>query len=165
MNSSNSNSNNSNSNNNNNNNNIGIGNNIHNGIAGPYKLYLVRFVIDNESCYKPGITSNRDVTKRFERLLESDTIRNFKTMKSSYFPTGAEAYAAEQKLFDLVIERFGGYRHADGRVRFHNFWTDKQHSGITEMRKYNQDEVDYCWRYIDRNGNRYFPSGLSRVNF
>ena len=159
---------NSNSNHNHNHNHNDIVNNnnpIHNGIAGPYKLYLVRLVIDNESCYKPGITSHRDVTKRFESLIESDTIRNFKIMKSSYFPTRTEAYAAEQKLFDLVIERFGGYRHADGRVRFHNFWTDRQYSGITEMRKYNQDEVNYCWDYIDRNGNRYSPPGLSRMNF
>ena len=119
-----------------------------------HKLYLVRFEVDNKRCYKPGITSNIDVTRRFERSLKEGTISDFKIMKSSYFSNKEEAYKAEQKLFGEVIDKFGGYNHKDGKTRFHNFWTNNKYNGITEIRKYNQDEVNHCWKYIDNNGKK-----------
>ena len=117
-----------------------------------HKLYLVRFTIEGKRVYKPGITRHTDVTKRFQRSLDEGTISDFKIMKSSYFPNEEEAYKAEQKLFEIIKQKFGGYEHEDGVTRFHNLWIKNKYSGITEIREYNQDEVNHCWKYIDNNG-------------
>ena len=50
-----------------------------------HKLYLVRFTLDGQKVYKPGITSHIDVAKRFKRILDEGIITDFKIMKSSYF--------------------------------------------------------------------------------
>ena len=56
-----------------------------------YKLYLVRFTLDGQKVYKPGITSHIDVAKRFKRILDEGIITDFKIMKSSYFENEEEA--------------------------------------------------------------------------
>ena len=117
-----------------------------------HKLYLVRFTIEGKRVYKPGITRHTDVTKRFQRSLDDGTISDFKIMKSSYFESEEEAYKAEQNLFEEIKTKFGGYEHKDGVTRFHNLWIQNKYGGITEIRKYNQDEVNHCWKYIDNNG-------------
>ena len=120
-----------------------------------HKLYLTRFTIEGKKVYKPGITSHTDVTKRFQRSLDNGTISDFKIMKSSYFESEEKAYKAEQNLFEEIKHKFGGYDdHEDGITRFHNLWIQNKYSGITEIRKYNQNEVNYCWKYIDNNGKK-----------
>ena len=119
-----------------------------------HKLYLVRFTIEGKRVYKPGITRHTDVTKRFQRSLDDGTISDFKIMKSSYFPNEEEAYKAEQNLFEEIKHKFGGYEHEDGVTRFHNLWIKHKYGGITEIRKYNQNEVDHCWQYINNNGKK-----------
>ena len=119
-----------------------------------YKLYLVRFTLDGQKVYKLGITSHIDVAKRFKKVLDEGIITDFKIMKSSYFENKEEAYKAEQILFEEIKYKFGGYEHKDGVTRFHNFYTRKKYNGITEIRKYNQNEVNYCWKYIDNNGKK-----------
>ena len=119
-----------------------------------HKLYLVRFTIEGKRVYKPGITRHTDVTKRFQRSLDEGTISDFKIMKSSYFPNEEEAYKAEQNLFEEIKHKFGGYEHEDGVTRFHNLWIKHKYGGITEIRKYNQNEVDHCWQYINNNGKK-----------
>ena len=122
-----------------------------------YKLYLVRFTLDGQKVYKPGITSHIDVAKRFKRVLDEGIITDFKIMKSSYFENEEEAYKAEQILFEEIKYKFGGYEHKDGVTRFHNFYTRKKYNGITEIRKYNQNEVNHCWKYINNNGWPVYP--------
>ena len=119
-----------------------------------HKLYLVRFTIEGKRVYKPGITRHIDVTKRFQRSLDDGIISDFKIMKSSYFPNEEEAYKAEQNLFEEIKHKFGGYEHEDGVTRFHNLWIKHKYGGITEIRKYNQNEVDHCWQYINNNGKK-----------
>jgi len=119
-----------------------------------YKLYLVRFTIEGQKAYKSGITSHIDVARRFRIPLNEGTISDFKIMKSSYFESEEEAYKSEQNLFKEIINKFGGYNHKDGKVRFHNFYTKRKHNGITEIRKYNQNEVNHCWKYINNNGKK-----------
>ena len=119
-----------------------------------HKLYLVRFTIEGQKAYKSGITSHIDVAKRFKIPLNEGTISDFKIMKSSYFESEEEAYKSEQNLFKEIITEFGGYNHKDGKVRFHNFYTKRKHNGITEIRKYNQNEVNHCWKYINNNGEK-----------
>lgn len=125
-----------------------------------HKLYLVTFKTKStdqwQSCYKPGYTHHIDVTDRFQSHIQSHTILDFRVLKSSYFSSMEEAFAAEQDLIQRVIDKFGGYRPRDGVTRFHNFWSTTKHNGITEMRKYNQDEVDYCRDYIENNGKQFF---------
>ena len=119
-----------------------------------HKLYLVRFTIDGQKAYKVGITRHIDVAKRFKRILDEGSISSFKIMKSSYFESEEEAYEAEQNLFKEIIHKFGGYKHKDGIIRFHNFYTKRKYNGITEIRTYNQNEVNYCWQYINNNGKK-----------
>ena len=120
-----------------------------------HKLYLTRFTIEGKRVYKPGITRHTDVTKRFSRSINDGTISDFKIMKSSYFESEEEAYKAEQNLFEEITHKFGGYDdHEDGITRFHNLWIKYKYGGITEIRKYNQDEVNHCWKYIDNNGKK-----------
>ena len=119
-----------------------------------HKLYLVRFTIDGQKAYKVGITSHIDVARRFKIPLNEGTISGFKIMKSSYFTSKEEAYEAEQNLFKEITHKFSGYKHKDGIVRFHNFYTKRKYNGITEIRKYNQNEVNHCWKYINNNGKK-----------
>ena len=119
-----------------------------------HKLYLVRFTIDGQKAYKVGITRHIDVAKRFKRILDEGAISSFKIMKSSYFESEEEAYEAEQNLFKEITHKFGGYKHKDGIIRFHNFYTKRKYNGITEIRTYNQNEVNYCWQYINNNGKK-----------
>mgnify|MGYP001299486936 CR=1 FL=1 len=119
-----------------------------------HKLYLVRFTIDGQKAYKVGITRHIDVAKRFKKILDEGAISSFKIMKSSYFKSKEEAYEAEQNLFKEIIHKFGGYKHKDGIIRFHNFYTKRKYNGITEIRTYNQNEVNYCWQYINNNGKK-----------
>jgi len=120
-----------------------------------HKLYLVNFIIEGKRCFKVGITSSIDVTKRFQRLITSGDIEEFKVYKSSYFDSYNEAYNAEQSLMKQIISKFGGYDH-NGEIKFHNFWSKNKLSGITEIRKYRQNEVSFAWNYINENGKKTF---------
>ncbi len=39
-----------------------------------HKLYLVSFIIEERRCFKIGITSNFDVTKRFQKHINNGNI-------------------------------------------------------------------------------------------
>ena len=67
-----------------------------------HKQYLVTFNIDNNKCWKSGITAKWDVYNRFRTEIERRIISNFKIHKSSWFKTYEEAYESEQKLFDEI---------------------------------------------------------------
>jgi len=118
-----------------------------------HKLYLVNFKIEGKRCFKIGITSKIDVTNRFQRHINTGTITEFKVYKSSYFNSYDEAYDAEQNLMKLIVKEYGGYNHK-GEIKFHNFWTKTKLGGITEIRKYDQNEVSFAWNYINENGEK-----------
>ncbi len=118
-----------------------------------HKLYLVSFIIEGRRCFKIGITSNFDVTKRFQKHIDNGDILAFKIYKSSYFQSYDDAYNAEQLLMENIVNKFGGYNF-NGEVRFHNFWSKNKLGGITEIRKYKQAEVNFAWKFIDENGKK-----------
>tara|TARA_R100001244_G_scaffold86263_1_gene65902 strand:- start:459 stop:896 length:438 start_codon:yes stop_codon:yes gene_type:complete len=120
-----------------------------------HKQYLVTFYIDDKKCWKSGITSKRDVYDRFKDEIKKRIIFGFKIHKSTWFKTYKEAYKSEQKLFNEIIKDFGGYKHKDGNVRFHNFYTKDKYNGITEIRKYDYNEYKYAWDYIANAGKTY----------
>ena len=124
--------------------------------TGIHKHYLTTFTLVNENikCLKAGITSKFDVFDRFKEMLKDGVISNFKIHKSSWFKTKEKAYESEQRLFNEVINKFGGYNHK-GEIKFHNFWTKDKYNGITEIRKYNYPEYKYMWDYLDNNGKKY----------
>ena len=118
-----------------------------------HKLYLVSFIIEERMCFKIGITSSFDVTKRFQVHIDNSDILAFKIYKSSYFESYDTAYEAEQLLMNNIVNEFGGYHH-DGEIKFHNFWSKNKLGGITEIRKYNKEEVNYAWEFINEHGER-----------
>ena len=56
----------------------------------------------------------------------------------------------EKECFDEIVKVFGGYK-----GRFHNFWLPKMVNGLTEMREYNYNEVQYAYKMLEKKGNRY----------
>ncbi len=52
-----------------------------------------------------------------------------------------------------IVNEFGGYDY-NGEVKFHNFWAKNKLGGITEIRKYNQEEVNFAWKFINENGEK-----------
>lgn len=120
-----------------------------------YKQYLVTFYIDNTKCWKSGITAKWDVYNRFKDEIKKGIISGFKIHKSTWFRTKEEAYNTEQNLFNEIINNFGGYKHKDGNIRFHNFYTKNKYNGITEIRKYDYNEYKHAWDYINNHGGTF----------
>jgi hypothetical protein len=52
-----------------------------------HKQYLVTFNIDNNKCWKSGITAKWDIYNRFSNDIEKGIISNFKIHKSTWFKT------------------------------------------------------------------------------
>ena len=129
------------------------------------KLYLVVFYLasNNKLVYKIGYTSHQDIQKRFQKYIDSGIIRGFRPIASSYveklvLEEGEEwkQHPKEKECFDLIVSKFGGYKAKNGKIRFHNFWVKNDEKiGITEIREYKQEEVDYAKNLIHNLGKRY----------
>ena len=129
------------------------------------KLYLVAFylVSNNKLVYKVGYTSYHDSKKRFQKYIDDGIIRGFRPIASSWveklvLEEGEEwkQHPKEKECFDLIVSKFGGYKAKNGKIRFHNFWVKNDEKiGITEIREYKQEEVDYAKKLIHTLGNRY----------
>ena len=121
------------------------------------KLYLVRFSITGEKghFYKIGIhKTSSDVYNRFKQEIEDGIIYNFKIILSVWVPINL-LEIVEEGCFKAITNKFGGYKAKDGEVRFHNFYLKEMINGLTEVRIYNQEEVDYAYQLLLTKGDRY----------
>ena len=112
------------------------------------KVYLVRFKlnVDGKSIdsYKIGITDKKDIIEgRFAQEVKSGVMSDISVIAFKEFDNRLDAEEYETYLFNLVKDKFGGYQLKDGSTRFHNFWTQQQPKGITEMRSWNEDEAKF----------------------
>lgn len=110
------------------------------------KVYLIRFTlnVDGKSIdsYKIGITDKKDIIEgRFAQEVKSGLMTNIVVIAFKEFVNRLDAEEYETYLFNAVIDKFGGYQLKDGTSRFHNFWTQQQPKGITEMRSFSNEET------------------------
>lgn len=123
--------------------------------AMPTQVYLVKaYLMDNNQripIYKVGLTNKKDVIKtRFKEEVTTGLLQDVNLLANYWCKNRLEAEQLEQHLFQLVVDKFGGYKMADGtgEVRFHNFWTKDMPKGITEMRKLNVKETNFLIEYF-----------------
>ena len=121
-----------------------------------YKLYLVKFKVDDTLCYKVGITRHIDVIDRFVKDLLKKRITEFKVVKSGYLHSEREALFLENKLMETIFKSFPDNNYYPDpknpkRGQFHNFFTETKVSGITETRKYSQKEINLAIEFIKEN--------------
>lgn len=123
-----------------------------------YKLYLVKFKYKDSLYFKGGITSKSDVMQRFRYDIQKYGLTEFKVMKSSWFRTEEEALDAEARLFSTIMTKFpeNNYVDREGNHHFHNFWSEENLGGISEIRKYNHKEVQEAYKFLSENGARYY---------
>lgn len=120
------------------------------------KVYLVRFKlnVDGKSIdsYKIGITDKKDIIEgRFAQEVKSGVMSDISVIAFKEFDNRLDAEEYETYLFNLVKDKFGGYQLKDGSTRFHNFWTQQQPKGITEMRSWNEDEAKFVKNLLFEN--------------
>lgn len=120
----------------------------------PTQVYLVKgyLMVDGARTpiYKIGLTQKEDVIKdRFKEEVSTGLLEDLELLASTWFNSRADAEGYETSLFNLTIEEFGGYKMKDGSIKFHNFWTQQQPKGITEMRKLNIKEVSRLIEVIE----------------
>ena len=121
------------------------------------KLYLVRFSITGEQghFYKIGIhKTSSDVYNRFKQEIEDNIIYNFKIILSVWVPINL-LETVEDECFKAITNKFNGYKAKDGKIRFHNFYLKEMINGLTEVRIYNQEEVNYAYQLLLTKGSRY----------
>ncbi len=117
-----------------------------------YKLYLVQYYYLGKRYYKCGITSSKDVMDRFEYDIQKYGLQKFRVIKSGYLKGLMENDTRENELFESIMDRFPENNYYKGDKRyFHNEWFKEKINGITEVRKYNQDEVDFAKNFIINN--------------
>jgi len=121
-----------------------------------YKLYLVKFKVDGNSCYKIGITQHFDVADRFTEDIKNKRITEFKVIKSGFLHSEREALLLESELMKNISKAFPGNNYYPSSEisehgEFHNFYTETKLGGITETRKYNQKEVNLAIEFIIEN--------------
>jgi len=121
------------------------------------KVYLVTFIIENKKVYKIGITSKPDVQTRFQTLINSGIITDFKIHISRWVKDFTEAKTKEENCFEQIVLNFpeNNYIDKEGSHHFHNIWLKEQVSGITEIRKYNHVEYKKAYQLVDQSGYRY----------
>lgn len=121
------------------------------------KVYLVTFFIENKKVYKIGITSKPDVQSRFQTLIDSGIITDFKIHISRWVKDLPEAERKERNCFEQIVLNFpdNNYIDKEGNHHFHNIWLNEQVSGITEIRKYNHAEYKKAYQLVDQSGYRY----------
>lgn len=126
------------------------------GLLRWYKLYLVVFTVEGKKVYKIGITSHSDVRRRFQHLLDSEIITDFKIWISVWIVGKLAAEQKEQECFSLIKETFPQNNYIkEGTQYFHNVWLENKISGVTEIRKYNPDETEKAYNFIENSGSRY----------
>ena len=121
------------------------------------KLYLVRFSITGEQghFYKIGIHKiSPDIYNRFKQEIEDGIIYNFKIILSVWVPINL-LETVEDECFKAITDRFNGYKAKDNKIRFHNFYLKEMINGLTEVRIYNQKEVNYAYQLLLTKGSRY----------
>ena len=129
------------------------------------KLYLAAFYLahNNQRVYKIGYTGYSDAKKRFEELVKKKIIRGLSIICTSWVDKLTlnpgevwKQHPKETEAFNSIIDKFGGYKAKDGKIRFHNFWVEKDEKiGITEIRNYNQIEVDFAKELVWSLGERF----------
>ena len=117
-----------------------------------YKLYLVQYYYLGKRYYKCGLTTKKDVMDRFKYDILKYKLENFRVIKSGYLKGLMENDIQEKKLFNLIMDQFPENNYYKGTKRyFHNEWFKDQINGITEVRKYDQEEVDFAKDFIVNN--------------
>ena len=117
-----------------------------------YKLYLVQYYYLGKRYYKCGLTTKKDVMDRFKYDILKYKLENFRVIKSGYLKGLIEDDTYENKLFNSIMDQFPKNNYYKGTKRyFHNEWFKDKISGITEVRKYNQKEVDFAKNFIINN--------------
>tara|TARA_R110002012_G_scaffold187844_1_gene354825 strand:- start:327 stop:686 length:360 start_codon:yes stop_codon:yes gene_type:complete len=116
-----------------------------------YKLYLVVFTLieSNKKVWKIGYHRGSNIENRFKNEIKEGIIKDFKIWLSVWVPDNL-LEQREEECFSEIVEVFGGYK-----GRFHNFWLPKMVPGLTEMRKYNYEELQYAREMLLRKGDRY----------
>jgi hypothetical protein len=119
----------------------------------PYKIYLAKLkrterVVGQPNCvYKIGITSSMDAMDRlcYNREDELNPITSvfpdIKVMSTIWAPDKESAEQIETFIMNTV---------KGASERFHNWYEPRQISGITEMRKWDYDEVQQIFGLFDR---------------
>jgi hypothetical protein len=117
------------------------------------KLYLVVFTLveSNKRVWKIGLHRGTDVDNRFKKEIAEGKIKEegFK-IRLTVWVDGNILEQKEAECFDEIVKVFGGYK-----GRFHNFWLPKMVNGLTEMREYNHEEIQYAYEMLLRKGKRY----------
>tara|TARA_B110000977_G_C10850637_1_gene405650 strand:+ start:68 stop:460 length:393 start_codon:yes stop_codon:yes gene_type:complete len=126
-----------------------------------YKLYLVQYYYLGKRYYKCGLTTKKDVMDRFKYDILKYKLKNFRVIKSGYLKGLMEDDTYENKLFNLIMDQFpeNNYYKEDKRY-FHNEWFKNKINGITEVRKYDQEEVDFAKNFIINNTTLIFKELL-----
>jgi hypothetical protein len=122
------------------------------------KVYLVRFLlnVDGKSieCYKVGITDKKNVVEgRFSQEIKSGVMSDMTVIAFTEFDNRLDAEEYETFIFDQVMNEYGGYKMKDGSSKFHNFWTQQQPKGITEMRLKNANEEEFITGLLHNRNN------------
>ena len=117
------------------------------------QLYLITFYHRNIFWYKPGITTNPQVLEgRFKNEIKKGILVSPKLITSTWFKSAPIAKEYEEQLQYEIIENYSGYIAKDGGIRFHNKYLREQIPGITEIRTYSQNELEYCINFINSTG-------------
>lgn len=122
-----------------------------------YKVYLVTFTVENKKVYKIGITSKSDAQQRFQQLIDSGKIKDFKIHISRWVKDLCQAENKETSCFKEIVLNYpeNNYIDKEGNHHFHNLWLDEQISGITEIRKYDYEEYRTAYKLVEKSGYRY----------
>jgi hypothetical protein len=117
-----------------------------------YKLYLVQYYYLGKRYYKCGLTTKKNVDDRFKYDKLKYNLQKFSIIKSGYLKGLMKDDNKEKELFKLIMDKFPENNYIkNGKRYFHNEWFKEQINGITEVRKYNQDEVDVAKEFIINN--------------
>jgi len=117
------------------------------------KLYLVSFLVEGKKVYKIGITSHRDVQRRFQSLLDAGDITELKIYVSVWLPNREIAEQKEQECFLAITKMFPQNNYSkQGKQYFHNIWLDKKISGITEIRRFVEEERQFAFNLVSNSG-------------
>ena len=117
-----------------------------------YKVYLAKLKREYfvqglpKTVYKVGITSSYDAMKRLsydgpdEPYPIINTFQDIKVMSSVMCDNEEEALALEKHIMDTI---------KGNEVHFHNWYEPEQVSGITEMRRWDYEEVQKVFELMD----------------
>lgn len=116
-----------------------------------YKVYLAKLKRTDawpRCVYKVGITSSTDAMRRLTYTGPDEpnpivgTFPDIKVMKAIWCESREEAEQVEAYIMKTI-------REAKGDAYFHNWREPKKLSGITEMRKWDYDEIQAIFKLMD----------------